>query len=58
MQLPAHYSRLGRVLNDAVPFRVEYVFATIEENGGKMIRAIGRARADFALTLMAACYNL
>ena len=25
---------------------------------GKMIRTIGQARADFALTLMAACYNI
>jgi IS5 family transposase len=38
--------------------RVEHVFAAIEHMGGKMIRTIGRARADFALTLMAACYNL
>jgi len=34
------------------------VFAAIEHMGGKMIRTIGRARADFALTLMAACYTL
>ena len=32
--------------------------AAIEAMGGKMIRTIGQARADFALTLMAACYNL
>ena len=38
--------------------RVEHVFAAIEHLGGKMIRTIGQARADFALTLMAACYNL
>ena len=38
--------------------RVEHVFAAIEAMGGKMIRTIGQARADFALTLMAACYNL
>ena len=30
----------------------------IEAMGGKMIRTIGQARADFALTLMAACYNI
>ena len=38
--------------------RVEHVFAAIEHLGGKTIRTIGRARADFALTLMAACYNI
>ena len=38
--------------------RVEHVFAAIEAMGGKMIRTIGQARADFALTLMAACYNI
>lgn len=38
--------------------RVEHVFAAIEHMGGKMIRTIGQARADFALTLMAACYNI
>ena len=38
--------------------RVEHVFAAIEQMGGKMIRTIGRARANFAMTMMAACYNL
>ena len=38
--------------------RVEHVFAAIEAMSGKMIRTIGQARADFALTLMAACYNI
>jgi len=38
--------------------RVEHAFATIEQMGGKMIRTIGQARADFALTMMAACYNM
>jgi hypothetical protein len=26
--------------------------------GGKLIRTIGQARANFAMTMMAACYNL
>ena len=38
--------------------RVEHVFAAIEQMGGKLIRTIGRARANFAMTMMAACYNL
>lgn len=38
--------------------RVEHVFASIEQMGGKLIRTIGQARANFALTMMAACYNL
>jgi hypothetical protein len=38
--------------------RVEDVFAAIEAMGGKMIRTPSHARAGFALTLMAACYNL
>ena len=38
--------------------RVEHVFAAIEQMGGKMIRTIGQARANFAMTMMAACYYL
>lgn len=38
--------------------RVEHVFAAVAQMGGKLIRTIGQARADFALTMMAACYNL
>ncbi len=38
--------------------RVEHVFATINQMGGKLIRTIGQARANFAMTMMAACYNL
>ena len=38
--------------------RVEHVFAGIEQMGGKMIRTIGQARANFAMTMMAACYNM
>ena len=34
--------------------RVEHVFGTIEQMGGN----IGQARANFAMTMMAACYNL
>ncbi|MFZ2207067.1 MAG: IS5 family transposase [Porticoccaceae bacterium] len=38
--------------------RVEPVFAAIDQMGGKTIRTIGQARASFAMTMMAACYNL
>lgn len=38
--------------------RVEHVFAAIEQMGGKLIRTIGQVRANFAMTMMAACYNL
>lgn len=38
--------------------RVEHVFAAIEQMGGKLIRTIGQARAKFAMTMMAASYNL
>ncbi|MFZ5637090.1 MAG: IS5 family transposase [Pseudomonadota bacterium] len=38
--------------------RVEHAFAAIEQMGGKLIRTIGQARASFAMTMMAACYNL
>ena len=38
--------------------RVEHVFAAIEQMGGKLLRTIGQARANFAMTMMAACYNL
>ena len=38
--------------------RVEHVFAAIEQMGGKRIRSIGQARANFAMTMMAVCYNL
>lgn len=38
--------------------RVEHVFAAINQMGGKLIRTIGQARANFAMTMMATCYNL
>ena len=38
--------------------RLEHVFAAIDQMGGKLIRTIGQARANFAMTMMAACYNL
>ena len=38
--------------------RVEHPFAAIAQMGGKLIRTIGQARASFAMTMMAACYNL
>ncbi len=37
---------------------VEHAFTAITQVGGKLIRAIGQARAAFAMTMMAACYNL
>ena len=38
--------------------RVEQVFGAIEQMGGKLLRTIGYARSDFAMTMMATCYNL
>ena len=38
--------------------RVEHVFAAIEQMGGKLLRTIGQARANFTMTMTAACYNL
>ena len=38
--------------------RVEHVFGAMEQMGGKVLRTIGQARANFAMTMMAACYNL
>ena len=38
--------------------RVEHPFAAIAQMGGKFIRTIGQARATFAMTMMAARYNL
>lgn len=38
--------------------RVEHVFAGITQMGGKLIRTIVQARASFAMTMMAVCYNL
>ena len=32
--------------------------AAITQMGGKLIRTIGQARASFAMTMMAACYDL
>lgn len=38
--------------------RVEHPFAAMAQMGGKLIRTIGQARANFAMTMMATCYNL
>ena len=38
--------------------RVEHVFGVIEQMGGKLLRTIGQARTNFAMTMMAACYKL
>ena len=37
---------------------VEHVVGAVEQMGDKMLRTIGQARANFAMTMMAACYNL
>ena len=36
---------------------VEHIFAAIEQMGGKAIRTIGQYRANFAMIMMATCYN-
>lgn len=38
--------------------RVEHVFGAMHQMGGKMVRTVGLARASFAMTMMAACYNI
>jgi len=38
--------------------RVEHIFGAIEQMGGKAIRTIGQSRANFAMTMMATCYNV
>ena len=35
--------------------RVEHVFGAIEQMRGKLLRTIGQAQANFAMTMMAAC---
>ena len=34
------------------------MFGAIDQMGGKLLRTIGQARANFAMTMMVACYNL
>jgi IS5 family transposase len=38
--------------------RVEHIFGSIEQMGGKCIRVIGQQRANFVMTMMATVYNL
>lgn len=38
--------------------RVEHVFAGFEQMGGKLVRTIGQARANFAMTMTATAYNI
>lgn len=38
--------------------RVEHVFAAIEQMGDNLIRTIGQARANFAMTMMVVTYNI
>ena len=48
--------RNKRIAN--ISARVEHVFDSLEQMGGKLIRTLGQARANFAMTMMASCYNL
>jgi len=34
------------------------MLGTIEQMGGELLRTTGQARANCAMTMMAACYNL
>lgn len=38
--------------------RVEHVFASLTQMGGKVVRSIGLARAEFSLVVKSAVYNL
>jgi len=38
--------------------RLEHGFGAIEQMGGKLLRTIGQARANFAMTMMTARYSL
>lgn len=38
--------------------RVEHIFASFTQMGGKLIRNIGLARAEFCLTVKSAVYNM
>ena len=38
--------------------RVEHPFAAISQMGGKLVRTVGQARANFSMLMMAACYNI
>ncbi|WP_244306798.1 transposase [Azotobacter salinestris] len=38
--------------------RVEHVFASLAQMGGKMVRSIGLVRAEFGLVVKSAVYNL
>ena len=37
---------------------VEHVYGGIAQMGGKLVRIVGQARANFAMTMMATCYHL
>jgi IS5 family transposase len=49
---------IRRLVTDTACTHDSQHFAAIEQMGGKLIRTIGQARANFAMTMMAACYNL
>ena len=52
---PLSEYKLGR--NKRIP-KTRARVGAIEQMGGKLLRTIGQARVNFAMTMMAACYNL
>ncbi|WP_338107520.1 transposase [Acidithiobacillus caldus] len=60
--LPARSDETGALPNcqriAKVRARVEHVFAAITQWGGKRIRTIGQARANFAMVMMVLVYNM
>lgn len=38
--------------------RVEHDLGAFEQMGGKVVRTVGQARVNFAMTMMATCYNV
>ncbi len=51
-----HFS--GRVKARPHSYRIRHVFAAIEQMGGKLLRTLGQARANVAMTMMAAGHDL
>jgi IS5 family transposase len=53
---PAQQKRNNRIAK--VRARVEHSFASIAHMGGKCIRTLGQARANFKMAMMALCHNI
>jgi hypothetical protein len=53
-----HRKKIDALGDPLVQIEPHINFATIEQMGDRLIRAIGQARANFAMTMMAACYNI